>query len=81
MPDDDEYFHFQWMLEADGKTPRRVRYVDIPEWAAWWADDSKRVVRQELVGPVKVSTVFLAIDHNFFHEGPPLLWETMTVSE
>lgn len=26
---------------------------------------------------VGVSTVFLAIDHNFYGTGPPILWETM----
>ena len=26
---------------------------------------------------IRVSTVFLGLDHNFFGEGPPLLYETM----
>jgi len=26
---------------------------------------------------VRVSTVFLGLDHNHFDDGPPLLWETM----
>lgn len=31
-----------------------------------------------MVGNIRVSTVFLGIDHNFSKHGPPVLWETMT---
>jgi len=30
-----------------------------------------------LPGDVRVSTVFLALNHNFADVGPPVLWETM----
>jgi hypothetical protein len=36
----------------------------------------RRVGRDEF-GDVCVSTVFLSFDHNYFDEGPPLLFETM----
>lgn len=45
-----------------------------------WAEILKgpdRVVRQDELGEVRVSTVFLGIDHNFWGHGPPLIFETM----
>jgi hypothetical protein len=48
---------------------------DLLIWARAF-ENSDRRVKQECVGPFLVSTVFLALDHNFF-EGPPILWETM----
>ena len=42
--------------------------------------DSQDVVGRigdDNVGPYRVSTVPLLIDHNFTDEGPPVLWETM----
>lgn len=35
-----------------------------------------RVVKQEMIDHVKVSTIFLGLDHQF-GDGPPLLFETM----
>lgn len=37
----------------------------------------KRRLHKTEVGIVRVSTVFLGIDHNFYCVGPPILWETM----
>lgn len=37
----------------------------------------ERIIAQEQVGAAWVSTVFLVLDHNFTHQGPPLLYETM----
>jgi hypothetical protein len=34
-------------------------------------------VQQDKIGNVKVSTVFLGLDHNYSLDGPPLLYETM----
>ncbi len=39
-----------------------------------------RAMVRDIVGPVRVSTVFLCIDHEFSFDGgdhPPVLWETM----
>ncbi len=59
----------------DGTTPRQV---DLMTWAKWSEDDSKRIVQQDtLPDGVKVSTVFLGLDHSFGMGGPPILWETM----
>jgi hypothetical protein len=49
---------------------------DLFTWGAWVEDLSNRVVKQEQVGNVWVSTVFMGLDHRF-GQGPPLLFETM----
>jgi hypothetical protein len=51
---------------------------DLMEWARWFeAAGEKRIVAQTEVGnDVKVSTVFLGLNHSW-DGGPPLLFETM----
>ena len=56
-----------------GQTP--VPVEDPIEWAATFAD--RRVALWEF-GPLRVSTIFLGIDHNWGFEGPPVLFETMS---
>lgn len=58
----------------DGHTP--VFQPDIAAWAKWRQANEGRVALTELDG-VKISTVFLGVDHNFFGDGPPILFETM----
>lgn len=48
---------------------------DIEVWARWFAT-ADRHVQETYVGKVRVSTVFVGIDHNF-GKGTPLLWQTM----
>jgi hypothetical protein len=46
-------------------------------WARWIEDcHAERVVKQEDVGDLWISTVFMGLDHNFL-DGPPMLFETM----
>jgi hypothetical protein len=40
-------------------------------------DEPDRHVADEMVNDVRVSTVFLGIDHNFRSSGPPLVFETL----
>lgn len=58
-----------------------VQATDLHEWAAWFEAADRRVCRDLDEGDgdkrILVSTVFLGIDHRFFGEGPPILWETM----
>jgi hypothetical protein len=49
---------------------------DLLEWAKAFETTDRRVAK-DFVGPAQVSTVFLCLDHNFWGEGPPLLFETM----
>jgi hypothetical protein len=60
----------------DGKLP--VVEPDLAEWSRWFAT-ADRTVKQEWVGNVHISTVFLGLDHNFGRNGDrtPVLFETM----
>jgi hypothetical protein len=44
-------------------------------WAEWFGRANRRV-KETYVGDLCVSTIFLGLDHSW-HEGPPVLWETM----
>lgn len=58
----------------DGK---KVVPTDLMSWARWFEKSgSDRVIASTNVGQVRVSTVFLGLDHQFGN-GPPLLFETM----
>lgn len=53
---------------------------DVMEWARWLeANSTTRVVHQDHIGPLFVSTVFLGLDHNFDPDpdAAPILFETM----
>lgn len=59
----------------DGKEP--VEVPDVLTWAHWF-ETADRVVKQTTLSQgVRVSTVFLGLDHRFIGGGPPLLFETM----
>lgn len=63
----------KYILDKDGNVvPER----DLLSWAKWFEDSSNRIVKADKVGDVRVSTIFLGIDHNF-GDGAPVLWETM----
>ena len=55
-----------------------VREPDLLKWGRWFEQTKKRIVKQEQIGDVWISTVFLGLDHSFHPDGPPILWETMT---
>lgn len=58
----------------DGKEPKPV---GVSEWERWFAKNrEKRIVRKDDIDGVRVSTVFLGIDHGGMR-GSPLLFETM----
>jgi len=65
-----------------GQTP--VPEPNLMKWAFWFENscrnDGRRVAKDELPGCV-VSTVFLGLDHNFFGDGPPILFETMVFAD
>jgi hypothetical protein len=70
----------QYILDEDGN-PRLVH--SVREWAEWFehSHQSKgkdcRILQQDHIGKVFISTVFLGLDHNYYDDGPPVLWETM----
>jgi hypothetical protein len=63
----------RYILDETG-TP--VPEPDLYKWGKWFESMGNRVLQQDMVGDVKVSTVFLGLDHNW-GEGEPVLWETM----
>ena len=62
---------------------------DLLKWAKWYETHERQVASDEVVISVashtlpredylvRVSTVFLALNHNLSGDGPPLLFETM----
>jgi len=61
-----------------GKTP--IPISNTIAWGEWFENGSNRRVAEDIVEGVRVSTVFLGLDHSF-GEGPPLLFETMVFGE
>lgn len=59
----------------DGKTPVRANVFELEGFLGKAGD--RRVALTTLGDKVEVSTVFLGVDHNFYGEGPPILFETM----
>ena len=55
---------------------RPVSCEDVFTWARW-LDSADRHVALTVIGPLRVSTVFLGVDHSFGQGGAPLLFETM----
>jgi len=55
-----------------------VQVTKMEDWIENFKSNEKRIVKQDSIGDVFVSTIFLAIDHSFSRgEGPPILFETM----
>lgn len=61
-----------YILDENGEP----KAVDILTWGKDFEMADRRVA-VDMIGDLKVSTVFLGLDHNFSDEGPPVLWETM----
>lgn len=53
-----------------------ARPATLMEWAKWY-ETADRHLANDLVGDVRVSTVFLGLDHRFGDSGAPILYETM----
>ena len=53
-----------------------VECPDLTKWAEWM-EHADRHVRDTFRDEVRVSTVFLGLDHSFSDDAPPVLFETM----
>ena len=54
-----------------------VKAESLLEWAGWFEGHiEEKQLRNTVIGGVRISTVFLGLDHSF-GEGKPVLWETM----
>jgi len=58
----------------DGHKP--VEEPDLLKWGMWLETADRCVALTDFPG-VRISTVFLGLDHNFSISGPPILFETM----
>jgi hypothetical protein len=69
-----------YVLDAAGEP---VACADAVTWAQWFATAERHVAQDMDEGDgadaVRVSTVFLGLDHNWSGEGPPVLWETLVM--
>ena len=71
----------QYILDENGDPHPEP---DTLKWAAWYGHShlsrgkDNRIVAQDHIDGVCISTVFLGLDHNHSSlKGPPVLWETM----
>jgi len=62
----------KYILDEAGNV---VEEPDLMKWAKWF-ETADRHVRNEEIEDVRISTVFLGLNHAW-REGPPILWETM----
>lgn len=63
-----------YILDVEGKP----QPTDALTMGKWFAEDetNRRRLACDRIGELKVSTVFLGLNHQW-NDGPPLLWETM----
>ena len=52
-----------------------VECNDLITWARWFETGNRRVA-EDIISGVRISTIFLGLDHAF-RGGPPMLFETM----
>ena len=67
---------FMYILEKGEPVP----CDDTMEWGKFMEDSDRILARATIERDgvaTMISTVFLAVDHSFCMEGPPILWETM----
>ena len=50
--------------------------ANMEDWAIWFGTTDRHVA-ETIIGDVRVSTVFLGLDHGFGRNEPPILFETM----
>lgn len=63
----------RYILDDDRRTPKPCH--SLTEWARS-LDPAYRQTAEDVIDGVRISTVFLGLDHQF-GKGPPHLWETM----
>lgn len=66
----------QYILDSEGNP---IAEDALLGWAKWF-ETAERHVGLDTINGVKISTVFLGIDHSF-GRGKPVLWETMTFTK
>lgn len=72
-----DFCHGLYILDDQGEP---VAEPDLFAWAEWLEGayrTGSRHLADDTIGPYRVSTIFLGLDHQFGVGGPPVLWETM----
>jgi hypothetical protein len=54
---------------------------DVVKWAEWFEKERFNYHHKCRLHGVRVSLVFLGLDHSFGVGGPPVLWEIMTFAK
>lgn len=63
-----------YILDPVSKEPVPVNFW---AWVNWMETFDHRRIALDEIGSIAVSTVFLGLDHNFYGEGAPILFETL----
>jgi hypothetical protein len=50
---------------------------DLLSWAMWLGKSRQRIIEQEEVAGLWVSTIFMGLDHSYLPGSPPLWFETI----
>lgn len=67
----------KYILNAKGEP---VECKKLSVWGEFFETSKLRQVGDDTIDGVRVSTIFLGLDHNF-GGGPPILWETMVFAK
>lgn len=51
--------------------------ASVEQWAESFNDRENRIVEQNHIGEILISTVFLGLDHSWNAGDPPMIFETM----
>lgn len=73
----------EWWILDENNVPQKLEgpFEENIEAMRAFEDPDRRRVGLDHVGPFRVSTVFLALDHNYSGHGDPILFETMVFPE
>jgi hypothetical protein len=63
---------FTYILDGHNPVPCDNTF----KWGKWMSSTDRHVA-DTIIGKIRISTVFLGVDHNFSLIGSPLLFETM----
>ncbi len=65
----------RWYILNKNNKPIPKPALDASAWLQ--KNDHRRIVKQDQVGDIFISTVFLGLDHAWDKAQGPILWETM----
>ena len=63
-----------WYILDENNKPVESSAIEYLMWEE--ENPTKRIVKQDNIGDIRISTVFLGLDHSFISD-KPILWETM----